>query len=36
MTFECCEWGDNQTDTEDGEVIYPDLCTCICHVYEEG
>lgn len=35
-TFECCEYGDNLTETDDGEIIYPSLCSCICHVeFEE-
>lgn len=29
----CCpEW--NQPTTDDGDLIYPDICECICHTEE--
>lgn len=35
-TFECCEYGDFFTHTEDEEErIYPELCDCICHTEDD-
>lgn len=35
MTYECCPWGDDAVETDDGDIIYPDLCQCICHADDE-
>lgn len=35
MSFECCEWGDFYVEDEEGRIIYPKLCDCICHVDED-
>lgn len=34
MTFECCQYGDNMVDTDDGDPIFGELCDCICHIEE--
>lgn len=31
----CCEHY-NQETTDDGDVIYPDLCHCICHTGDDA
>lgn len=35
MSYECCEYGDNYIETDDGDLIYPDLCECICHTEDD-
>lgn len=30
----CCDWLDMDT-TDDGDVIYPTICDCICHSEDE-
>jgi hypothetical protein len=35
MTDGCCCLHDNQQFTDDGDPVYPDLCTCICHTSDD-
>lgn len=33
--YDCCEYGNMMTETDDGDDIYPDLCDCVCHTEED-
>lgn len=34
MNETCCRW-QNQVETDDGEIVYPDRCACICHTQDD-
>lgn len=31
----CCEWENYIGTTDDGTVLFPDVCECICHTPDD-